>query len=263
MVDRFDHHRSSDFPFTVHAFVSGRHHDYSQMYIMEFFGTFVLNLAIAMNGSDDIKSAFHPLCVAATIVLVVTTGAPISGAHYNPSLTVGFWLAGDRKAPSNVIYIITALVAASCAQLLGSFLLDKDASLPVFDDDAGWMRACIAEVLGTYLAILNVLWVAMLTKTPLGNIGPIIVALGFYANILAFGGVSGAILNPGVAFGVWVTGMVHGCQKQAAKSILLFVLADLVGGALAGLTARLVLDNRKKHDEAVAKGLIVSSDSDA
>ena len=69
------------------------------MYIMEFFGTFVLNLAIAMNGADDIKSAFHPLCVAATIVLVVTTGAPISGAHYNPSLTVGFWLAGDRKAP--------------------------------------------------------------------------------------------------------------------------------------------------------------------
>lgn len=230
--------------------------------MMEFAGTFMLNLAIAMNGGDDMAAAFHPLCVAATIVLVVTTGAPISGAHYNPSLTVGFWLGGDDKAPSKIIYILTALVAAACAQLLASFLLDKDISLPGTYDEAGWMRAGIAEVLGTYLAILNVLWVAILSKNPLGNIGPILVAMGFYANILAFGSVSGAVLNPDVAFGLWVTGMVRGCQKEAVKSILVYVIADLIGGALAGLTAKWILNNRKKHEEALLKGNLENSDSD-
>ena len=72
---------------------------------MEFSGTFILNTAIARY-YEGLAKDFQPLAVVATIILVVTIGAPISGAHYNPALTAGFWVAGDRVAPSALLYIV-------------------------------------------------------------------------------------------------------------------------------------------------------------
>ena len=68
------------------------------MYLMEFFGTFCLNLAISMHPNGKLHQADQPYAVLMVIVMIVAIGAPISGAHYNPNLTLAFWLSGDRKA---------------------------------------------------------------------------------------------------------------------------------------------------------------------
>ena len=67
---------------------------------------------------EGLASDLHPLVVVAAIILVVTIGAPISGAHYNPALTIGFWIGGDRVAPSAWLYVVVNCISAFLAHLL-------------------------------------------------------------------------------------------------------------------------------------------------
>ena len=65
---------------------------------MEFFGSFCLNLALTMHSNSRLQQEDQPYAVMLTIILIVVIGAPISGAHYNPNITLAFWMTGDKKA---------------------------------------------------------------------------------------------------------------------------------------------------------------------
>jgi len=176
----------------VHAW-SNDIHTKMQMCLTELFGTTILNLSIAMHYSGSTFDGFHPLAVASTIIIIVNFGAPISGAHYNPALTAAFYFGGSRRCPSPTLYIAISVIAAAFAHLL-ALGLATDAhreagyppGLPVVSSTADWVRAAAGELLGTYLATFNVLYVALLSETPMGNYGPVIVGLGFYSCILSF-----------------------------------------------------------------------------
>jgi len=56
--------------------------------------------------------------------------------------------------------------------------------------------------------------------------------------------VSGGVLNPCLAVGLWLSGMVSHTQT-AVWNLPLYVMSELAGGMLAGLTARAVILSRK------------------
>lgn len=207
--------------------------DTVNMCTMEFVGSFFLNLAITLN---DGGPTLGPLSVVATIILIVKTGAPISGAHYNPNLSLGFHLAGDRTSPSPLLYTVAILSGAVAAHALAYFFLGAAGSLVTAATSAGWLKICLAEFLGSYISCLVVFWVALLSAPLQGLGGPVFCALGFFAPIITFKGISGAIINPGVAVAFWLTGVATGAP-QAGKTLLMYVTSELLGGAMAGLTA--------------------------
>ena len=53
-----------------------------KIYIVEFIGTFFLILVIALTG--------NPIAIGAILAAMVYFGEQISGAHYNPAVTLGF-----------------------------------------------------------------------------------------------------------------------------------------------------------------------------
>ena len=122
-------------------------------------------------GSSD----FHPISICATITCIVAVGAPVSGAHYNPSLTAGFWLVGDRCAPSAWMYMFIVSLSAILAHFL-AYGLDYPLSegnvggLPTFPDLAVWIQAIFAEIIGTYFAIFMVLYTAKACKSTNGSL---------------------------------------------------------------------------------------------
>src|SRR5262252_8600259 len=90
--------------------------------ICEFLGTFWLVLGGC--GAAVLAAAFPDLGIGFTGValafgLTVLTGAyafgPISGAHFNPAVTLGLW-AGGRFPSRNVFpYIVTQVIGAVIA----------------------------------------------------------------------------------------------------------------------------------------------------
>ena len=177
----------------------------------------------------------------------------VSGAHYNPALTLAFYICGDRKSPNPIIYVLVALAGSVCATLLTWGLDGFAGGLPVMADGVTgvqWARWLVCEFLGAALTVYNVMYVALLARPPLGNHGPIVVALGFFAAILAFRDHGGAVLNPALCFGLWVAGLANGVTTNAVPALFAYLGVELLGAMCGGLVARGVLEMRKTKAQA-------------
>lgn len=87
-----------------------------------------------------------------------------------------------------------------------------------------------AELAGTFILVLLGVGAALFNKV--GGNGTLTVGLSFGVAVIiaafAFGSVSGAHLNPAVTVGVWLSGRLPG------RDVVLYILAQVVGGAIAG-----------------------------
>src|SRR3989442_8523727 len=97
-------------------------------YIAEFIGTFFLVLTIGCTGIGASPGVIAPLAIGAALMVMVFAGGHISGAHYNPAVTLGVMIRGRLNVVDVVPYIVAQLAAAATAALVVKFLL---AGVPV------------------------------------------------------------------------------------------------------------------------------------
>ena len=67
-------------------------------YIAEFIGTFFLVLTIGCTGIGAGAGVIAPLAIGAALMVMVFAGGHISGAHYNPAVTLGVFIRGKVNA---------------------------------------------------------------------------------------------------------------------------------------------------------------------
>lgn len=77
--------------------------------ITEFVGTLFITLAMGMTMKENPQA---PLAVAGTLMAMVYTGAHISGAHYNPTVTIAVWVRGACKWQEMLLYILFQIMGA-------------------------------------------------------------------------------------------------------------------------------------------------------
>ena len=75
-------------------------------YIVEFIGTFFLVLVIGLTG--------NPIAIGAMLMVMVYMGGPISGAHYNPAITLAI-LIRKKIAPGQAFTYMIVQVLGACA----------------------------------------------------------------------------------------------------------------------------------------------------
>jgi len=89
-----------------------------------------------------------------------------------------------------------------------------------------------AEAAGTFILVLMGVGAALFSGT--GNNGTLTIGLSFGVAVIigafAFGGISGAHFNPAVTVGVWLSGRLPG------RDVVPYILAQVIGGAIAGVT---------------------------
>jgi len=165
----------------------------------EFLGTWMLVFVVILN--VGFLSPFGPVAIAFVLMLMIYALGPISGAHFNPAVTIAVFSVGGIRLSHALIYIGAQLVAGASAGVLGSLMTQKPFALrPAASYDI-W-QAGVSEYLFTFLLCFVVLNVAV-SKATKGNqffgiaIGFVILAGGYSA-----GGISGATFNPAVAIGV-------------------------------------------------------------
>src|SRR5947207_5221771 len=87
-------------------------------YIAEFIGTFFLVLTIGCTGIGAGAGVIAPLGIGAALMVMVYAGGHISGAHYNPAVTVGVLLRGKVNVADVVPYMAAQFVAAAIAAVV-------------------------------------------------------------------------------------------------------------------------------------------------
>ncbi len=161
--------------------------------IVEFIGTFFLVQAVGYAALT--KSALGAFAVGLMLMVMVYAGGHISGAHYNPAVTLAVWLRG--KLPnSDVLPYIAAQVAGAVVSALIVTHFRGQGSEALLSNP---LRVAGAEFLGTFALV----WVVLNVATAKGTAGNCYfgaaIGLTVGTGALLFGGISGAVFNPAVA----------------------------------------------------------------
>jgi len=194
-------------------------------YVVEFTGTFFLLLAITMAVSGGLGQ-FALIAIGTMLMVMVFAGGHISGAHYNPAVSVAVYLRGKLKAGDLLPYIIAQCLGGMSAVMVSGFLLESMGIPDPAPKELDIVPSLIAEVLGTLALVYVILNVATAARTTGNSFYGL--AIGFTVLTLAylFGNISGGAFNPAVALGITMAGYT------SWASIWVFLVANFTGGAL-------------------------------
>jgi aquaporin Z len=198
-------------------------------YLVEFIGTFFLVLTVGLTVIGHRPGLIPPLAIGSVLMVMIYAGGHISGGHYNPAVTLGVFLRGRCPARDVVPYWVAQLAgAAAAAAVVPLIKSDTNTTIAV----ANLIPWFLSEFLYTFALVYVVLNVATSKETAgNSNYG---LAIGFtvLTGAFAVGDVSGGAFNPAVALGATML------QLVGARDVWIHVLAELTGGALAGLVFR-------------------------
>src|SRR5690348_5406521 len=199
--------------------------------ITEFIGTFFLVLTVGMVVTGG-KGDFSPIAIGSVLMCMIFAGAHISGAHYNPAVTLAVLLRGRITIAEGISFMIVQIVAAAAAAYMVMFLsADKipQQAAAIQNLTGGLM----SELLGTFALAYVVLNVA----TAKGTIGNMFygLAIGFTVLSMAYavGGISGGAFNPAVAVGISFMHLV------SWSDIWIYFVGCFGGAALAAIVFRI------------------------
>jgi aquaporin Z len=167
-------------------------------YITEFIGTFFLTLTIGMvvlGGKGD----FAPLAIGAVLMVMIFAGGHISGAHYNPAVTLAVLIRGKITIGDALPYMIVQICGAAVASFTVMYFLNEKIPIePAMTSNAA--KALLAEFIGTFALAFVVLNVATAKGTSGNSFYGMAIGFTVLAMAYAMGDMSGAAFNPAVAF---------------------------------------------------------------
>lgn len=196
----------------------------------EFIGTFFLVFVIGLTVLQG--SPMAPLAIGSALMVMVYMGGHISGAHYNPAVSLAILMRGAMDAKDLLPYWVAQILGAVCASFAVESIFDR-CFVPAPAADASGMAALLVEVVFTMALALVVLNTATAKETE-GN-SYFGLAIGFTVMVGAFagGGISGGAFNPAVGLGpILVNGMV-GTGSMA--NVGLYLAGPFAGAALAAV----------------------------
>jgi aquaporin Z len=197
-------------------------------YVTEFIGTFFLVLTIGLAVLAKIPAA--PLAIGASLMVMVYMGGHISGAHYNPAISLAVWCRGKLATSDFVPYIVSQLLGAVAAAGVVQIVLGQTFA-PAPGSTASTSQALLVEILYTFALALVVLNVATSPATAGNSFYGLAIGFTIVAAAFAGGPVSGGAFNPAVGTGPII---VHATMGNGSWSNLwLYWVGPLIGGALA------------------------------
>ncbi len=199
-------------------------------YLYEFIGTFFLMLTVGMTVvAPQDAGLFAPLAIGSVLAVLIYAGGHISGAHYNPAVSLAVFLRGRLNLPDLFKYWIAQFVAACLAALLTLYLKGAGGQVMNLKIPA----LLIGEILFTFALCFVVLNVATTQKTAGNSYFGLAIGFTVLAGAYAVGPISGAAFNPAVALGISIL------KLSLWKNLWIYVVANLVGGALAAYIYKL------------------------
>ena len=201
--------------------------DLARRMAVELIGTFALVFAVVCTTIGQQPNA--ALCVGATLMAAVYFGGHISGAHYNPAVTIAVWLRGKLPAADVVPYFVAQVLGGVIAAWLGRYIFNfKPSGSPTAIHDWRAIGSIFtAELIITFILASVVLNVATSKATEERGFYGLAIGFTVLAGALAVGNISGGFFNPAVAIGVATAGLFSWVN----------VWIYLVVGALAGVLA--------------------------
>lgn len=204
---------------------------------VEGLGTALLLFVIVGSGitaqtttSDTgLQLVLHALAVGAGLAVLIAVLAGVSGAHFNPAVTVGFWRRGTIDTPTALAYMTAQVIGAVVGVGLAHLAFGETLFVP---SAAGQVTsgAVVGELVGTFVLVLLILGLVDQDRQAW-----IPAEVGGWVAAMILATPSGGLLNPAVTLARMLTDTYTGIAPLPA---VVFVVTQLFAGTAAVLVSR-------------------------
>lgn len=207
----------------------------------EALGTLFLLATVAGSGimAENLSGghvALALLCntipTGAILVVLILVFGPVSGAHFNPAVTLSFLIRGEIRSTEAAAYVATQVAAGVMGVLLAHLMFELPV-LQISDKVRSGGGQWLSEAVATFGLVMTIL--GCIKSKP----DAVPFAVGLYITAAYWFTASTSFANPAVTIARTLTNTFSGINPGDAP---LFVLAQILGAILATLTMTRLLD---------------------
>ena len=205
----------------------------------EFFGTAVLLIAVvgssfmAANLTSDKALALliNAAVTAAILGIIIKTGSPISGAHFNPLVTIALLIKGSLRLQEALGYLTVQVMGGISGVIIANLMFTESAF-----ESSSTLRSGSGQWIGEIVATAGLIYLALTSneKSAWKLIPLWIFAAYFFTSSTSFA-------NPAVTFARIFTNAPAGIDSA---SVLGFIAAQIVGALLV----LIAIQKRSAHE---------------
>jgi aquaporin Z len=199
-------------------------------YITELIGTFFLVFTVCCAVATG--QLLAPLGIGAVLAVMIFAGGHISGAHYNPAVSLAAFVRGRLSLTDLGYYWAAQIVGGLLAAGVARFVVPDRPNAGSINGTHHIWAAFVVELLFTFALAYVVLNVATSKDHPNNSFYGLAIGFTVLAGAVAVGSISGGAFNPAVGLGVIVAGLA------GWGNLWIYLVATLLGGAAAGYAFR-------------------------
>ncbi len=187
-------------------------------YLMECVGTFFLTLAIVLTG--------NPISIGLMLAVMIYIGGHISGAHYNPAVSIMMMMKNRLSVNDFIFYSISQTIGALAAGGI-YIMIVKSVFVPDVIPGIPFVLTAGLELMLTMVLCWTILTVVNNVKY--ANSGTDGMIIGFSLMSLAF---VGGLFNPAIALSSAICSVVMGNGFVTPQNLIIFLAMPLIAGVI-------------------------------
>ena len=199
----------------------------------EFFGTAVLLIAVVgssfmganLTSDKALALLINAAVTAAILGIIIKTGSPISGAHFNPLVTIALLIKGSLRLQAALGYLTVQVMGGISGVIIANLMFTESAF-----ESSSTLRSGSGQWIGEIVATAGLIYLALTSneKSAWKLIPLWIFAAYFFTSSTSFA-------NPAVTFARIFTNAPAGIDSA---SVLGFIAAQIVGTLLVLIAIR-------------------------
>ena len=202
--------------------------------LAEFLGVFFLGLASVGAITNDADLTGVALSQGIAIFIAISALAHISGAHFNPAVSIA--LAATKRIPllDASAYVVAQLIGAASAVAVINMAFGGIAGLPALGDGVDVTTGLVVEAIATFILMMVIMGVAVDSRGTFAIVAGLPIGLAISMDILWSSSLTGAAMNPARWFG---PALISGDMSNA----IVWIVGPIVGALLAVFVYDLVM----------------------
>ena len=206
--------------------------DLTRRLAAEALGTLFLVMAVVgsgimaeklAGGNEAIALLCNTLPTGAVLFVIITIFAPVSGAHFNPAVTLVMWVRGALDRNTALLYMTVQIVGGCLGAIAAHLMFGLDA-LQISQTARTGVGQWIGEFIATFGLIATILGCVKFAR------GAVATAVGLYITSAYWFTSSTSFANPAVSIARSISDTFAGI---APHDVPIFILAELLGALAA------------------------------
>ena len=198
-----------------------------QKYISEFIGTFILLVSIVGSGiagqqytNDQMVILFsHAVVIGFTLIFIIRIFANFSGAHFNPIVSIIFFLQKELSSRDLFLYILIQIIAAILCALFANYIFGLNI-IEISSNIRSGANIYISEI----FAATGLLLVILLSRADGKNV--VSFNVGIYITAVLIFTSSTSFANPAVTIARMFTESFTGINPS---TVIFFISCQVIG----------------------------------